>query len=67
MTLLPMPQYPKLLGSFLEYGDWLAKLGIEDVGSLNNAIESGRSDQIVLVSEAFHEQRPGAHRQSDRG
>ena len=53
--LLPMPDYPKLLGAFLQYGDWLAKLGIDNVGSLNDAIESGRSDQIVLVSEAFHE------------
>jgi uridine kinase len=53
--LLPMPEYPKLLGTFLQYGDWLTKLGIENVGSLNNAIQSGRSDQVVLVSEAFHE------------
>ncbi|MGE5376642.1 MAG: nucleoside kinase [Bacteroidota bacterium] len=53
--LLPMPDYPKLLGAFLQYGDWLAKLGIDNVGSLNDAIEGGRSDQIVLVSEAFHE------------
>jgi uridine kinase len=53
--LLPMPEYPKLLGAFLQYGDWLAKLGIDNVGSLNDAIEGGRSDQIVLVSEAFHE------------
>lgn len=53
--LLPMPEYPKLLGTFLQYGDWLAKLGIENVGALNNAIQSGRSDQVILVSEAFHE------------
>ncbi len=53
--LLPMPEYPKLLGTFLQYGDWLAKLGIEHVGALNDAIKHGRSDQIVLVSEAFHE------------
>ncbi len=53
--LLPMPEYPKLLGTFLQYGDWLAKLGIEHVGALNDAIEHGRGDQIVLVSEAFHE------------
>jgi uridine kinase len=53
--ILPMPDYPTLLGTFLQYGDWLAKLGIENVGALNNAIQSGRSDQIVLVSEAFHE------------
>src|SRR5919198_745721 len=53
--ILPMPEYPKLLGTFLQYGDWLAKLGIENVGALNNAIQGGRSDQVVLVSEAFHE------------
>jgi uridine kinase len=53
--LLPMPEYPKLLETFLQYGDWLAKLGIENVGALNNAIQSGRSDQVILVSEAFHE------------
>jgi uridine kinase len=53
--LLPMPEYPKLLEAFLQYGDWLGKLGIENVGALNNAIQSGRSDQVVLVSEAFHE------------
>lgn len=53
--LLPMPEYPKLLETFLQYGDWLTKLGIENVGALNNAIQSGRSDQVVMVSEAFHE------------
>jgi uridine kinase len=53
--LLPMPEYPKLLETFLQYGDWLTKLGIENVGALNNAIQSGRSDQVVLVSEAFHD------------
>ena len=55
-ALLPLPQYPKLLSAFLQYGEWLNKLGIENVGSLNDAILAGRSDQIILVSEAFHEQ-----------
>ncbi len=54
--LLPLPQYPKLLSAFLQYGEWLNKLGIENVGSLNDAFQAGRSDQIILVSEAFHEQ-----------
>ena len=54
--LLPLPQYPKLLSAFLQYGQWLNKLGIANVGALNDAIEVGRSDQIILVSEAFHEQ-----------
>jgi len=55
--LSPMPEYPKLLATFLQYGDWLEKLGIENVGALNDALESGRGDEVVLVSEAFHEQR----------
>ena len=54
--LLPVPEYPKLLAAFKQYGGWLARLGIENVGSLNEAIEQGRADEIVLVSEAFHEQ-----------
>lgn len=55
-TLLPMPEYPKLLAAFRQYGGWLTRLGIDNVGSLNEAIEGGRADEIVLVSEAFHEQ-----------
>jgi len=54
--LLPVPEYPKLLAAFRQYGGWLARLGIESVGSLNDAIENARADEIVLVSEAFHEQ-----------
>ncbi|MBK9925819.1 MAG: TGS domain-containing protein [Anaerolineales bacterium] len=54
--LLPVPDYPKLLSAFRQYGNWLTRLGIDNVGSLNEAIESGHADEIVLVSEAFHEQ-----------
>jgi len=54
--LLPVPEYPKLLAAFRQYGGWLSRLEIDNVGSLNDAIENGRADEIVLVSEAFHEQ-----------
>ncbi|MDL1909647.1 nucleoside kinase [Chloroflexi bacterium CFX6] len=54
--LMPVPEYPKLLAAFRQYGGWLTRLGIENVGSLNDAIEEGRAGEIVLVSEAFHEQ-----------
>lgn len=56
-TLLPMPAYPKLLRAFRQYGDWLARLGIESVGALNDAIHAGRIREVILVSEALHEQR----------
>lgn len=55
--LLPMPSYPKLLSTFRQYGDWLSKLGIESVGALNTAIQNNRSQEVVLVSEALHEQK----------
>ena len=54
-----MPQvrsYPQLISAFLEYGVWLNLLGVRDVAALNNAVESGRIREVVLVSEALHEQ-----------
>lgn len=55
--LLPMPEYPKLLNTFSQYGKWLDRLGISSVGSLNDAIKNKRIDEVVLVSEALHELR----------
>jgi uridine kinase len=54
--LEPAGEYPKLLLAFRQYGDWLNRLGIDNVGALNNAIRAGREHEIVLVSEALHEQ-----------
>jgi len=54
--LLPMPEYPKLLAAFRQYGQWLERLGIDSVGALNDAIQAGRIREIILVSEALHEQ-----------
>ncbi len=54
--LEPMGDYPKLLNTFRQYGDWLTRLDIGNVGALNDAIQAGRADEIVLVSEALHEQ-----------
>ncbi len=54
--LEPITRYPKLLAAFRQYGDWLARLGIDNVGALNDAIQAGRVHELVLVSEALHEQ-----------
>jgi len=54
--LAPMPNYPKLLAAFRQYGTWLKRLGIDSVGALNDAIEAGRMREVILVSEALHEQ-----------
>jgi uridine kinase len=55
--LLPTPQSPKLLRAFQQYQNWLEYLGIESLGALNDAITAGRIHEIILVSEALHEQR----------
>lgn len=55
--LVPMPAYPKLLKTFRQYGNWLSYLGIGNTASLNDAIRVGRAHEIILVSEALHEQR----------
>ncbi len=56
-TLTPMPAYPKLLVTFQEYGKWLARLGIDSVGALNESILAGRIRSVIMISEALHEQQ----------
>ena len=54
--LAPMVDSPKLLAAFCQHGAWLERLGIPSVGALDDAIKAGRSREIILVSEALHEQ-----------
>lgn len=55
--LPPMHDSKKLLATFREYNDWLVRLGIENVGALNNAIKANRVSEMILISEALHEHR----------
>ncbi len=55
--LLPAQRFTELRRVFNEYGKWLDVVGIRNVGSLNEAIRSGRIEEVILVSEALHEQR----------
>lgn len=55
--LLPLPDFSILLKTFKQYGAWLAHLGIDNVGALNDAISADRIREIILVSEALHEQK----------
>jgi uridine kinase len=50
-------EYPKLVAVFNEYREWMDVMGIPDVGALNEANETGRMREVILVSEALHEQR----------
>jgi uridine kinase len=55
--LLPVQEYPQLTAIFREYGEWLRLLGVDSVAALNDAVASGRIREIILVSEALHEER----------
>jgi len=55
--LLPVEDSPKLVAVFREYGEWMQVIGVTDVAALNEAIPAQRMDEIILVSEALHEQR----------
>ncbi|MBI3243627.1 MAG: nucleoside kinase [Chloroflexi bacterium] len=53
----PLRMPDRLMVAFREYGEWLDRLGISNVGALNEAIGSSRIRELILVSEALHEQR----------
>jgi uridine kinase len=55
--LRPVLDYPQLTAIFREYGEWLRLLGVESVSGLNEAIANDHIREIILVSEALHEQR----------
>ena len=42
LELFPMPENDKLIDVFRQYGGWLASLDIDNVGALNEAVESGK-------------------------
>lgn len=53
----PMQESPIIVREFKEYGNWLAKLGIDNIASINEAIEKGRIEEVILVAEALHDQQ----------
>lgn len=57
MMLEKIPENQQLLETFRQYGSWLKRLGVDNVGGLNDAIQENRIREIILVSEAFHEMR----------
>jgi len=56
-SLPPFRDSPKQAAVFREYADWMTVLGVKDMGGLNEAIETERIREVILVAEALHEQR----------
>ena len=48
---------PKLFRSYQEYAGWTRILKVRTVGQLNRYIMNGQIEDLVKVSEAFHEKR----------
>ena len=53
----PCVDYPQLVNVFNEYADWMTKLGVKDVGRLNEVVVEGNLLATILASEALQEQR----------
>ena len=59
-TISPARTDTPLFDVFNEYSNWLRALGIRNVAGLNAAVAGGRLTEVILVTEALHEQRIGA-------
>ncbi len=57
IEISPLKEDAMMLSQFRIYGDWLARLGIDSISSLNFAIEKDRIREVILVSESFHSQQ----------
>ena len=55
--LLPYQSHKKLSQIFLETEKWLNILGVGEVGSLNDKVESDELNDLIMVSEALHEKK----------
>ena len=56
-VLQPFEDEPRLAQVFQTYKDWLTIMGVGNVNSLNQAITSGRSSEVIMVAEALHERQ----------
>lgn len=56
-VLQPFEDEPRLARVFRDYQDWLSIIGVAGVTSLNEEIRSGRTGDVVLVAEAFHQRQ----------
>lgn len=53
-ALQPFEDEPRLARVFHDYENWLRIMGVPGVTGLNDGIENGRLQEIILVAEALH-------------
>lgn len=54
--LTPITAFGKLVRVFEQADDWLARMGVEDIGRLNQIVREDRAQELILVADALHEQ-----------
>lgn len=54
--LLPITTYNKMSAIFHQTDEWLERLELEDIGRLNELVQTQRIREMILVAEALHEQ-----------
>ena len=56
-TLMPFNEQKRLANIFYETEQWFNILGVGEVGSLNEKVDSKDKKNIILISEALHEKK----------
>ncbi len=54
--LPPIEGFGKLVQVFQQADQWLGRMGVEDIGRLNQIVRENRAQELILVAEALHEQ-----------
>ncbi len=52
-------EQPKLFEIFREYKRWSKILGVETIGSINEAVLNKQAGELIKISEALHEKKVG--------
>ncbi len=52
-----LPESAALVRTFKQYSNWLSRMGLPNVGALNDAIREKKINEVILISEALHEQK----------
>ncbi len=59
-NLPPVIYQQKLYDIFKEHNNWCKILGVQDIGTVNLALQKGYAAQLIQVSEALHERKYAA-------
>lgn len=59
-NLPPVIYQEKLYDIFKEHNNWCKVLGVQDIGTVNLAIQSGHATEMIQIAEALHERKYAA-------